>query len=204
MSSGAQRAADERPDADLPASQGQETVGGPTSSSPSPAIDHWERDFEQRLPATAVACTLRLTPAAIMSAAVLTGLGMLAREGRIRLDVEIAPEAPSLEHGPWHLRDKQRPQTVLELEGGGSAVIDGHDSWEIETQDLLRHDLYFKRSLRPESVLMPRGERRRSAPIARPSIASASSASVPCGGRSAPASMVAFAPGSSRDATRPT
>ena len=163
MSSGAQRAADERPDADFPASQGQETAGGPasSSSSPSPAIDHGERDFGQLLPATAVACTLRLTPAAIMSSAVLTGLGMLAREGRIRLDVEIAPDAAPLEHGPWHLRDKQRPQTVLELDGGGSAVIDGHDSWEIETQDLLRHDLYFKRSLRPESMLMPRGERLR-------------------------------------------
>jgi len=96
-----------------------------------------------------------------MSSAVLTGLAMLAREGRIHLDVEIAPEAPPLEHGAWHLRDKQRPQSVLEVDGGGTAVIDCHDSWEIETQDLLRHNLYFKRSLRPESMLMPRGDRLR-------------------------------------------
>ncbi len=120
-----------------------------------------ESPFEPLLPATTLNCRLLLTPAAPMSSAVLTGLAMLEREGRIRLEVEITPDAPPLDHGSWHLRDKQRPQAVLEVQGGGSAVIDGHDSWEIETQDLLHHDLYFKRSLRAGSLLMPRGERLR-------------------------------------------
>lgn len=120
-----------------------------------------EPPFERLLPDSALACRLRMTPAAVPCSAVLTGLAMLAREGRIRLEVEFSPDAPPLEYGSWHLRDKQRPQAVLEVDGGGTAVIDGHDSWEIETQDLLRHDLYFKRSLRPESLRMPRGERLR-------------------------------------------
>jgi hypothetical protein len=161
MSGGAQRAPDEPREANAPGSRNVGSAGEPAASWRTPDPDSRERDFENLLPAAAVACRLRLTPADAMSSAVLTGLGMLAREGRIRLDVEIAPEAPPLGHGPWHLRDKQRPQTILELDGGGSAVIDSHDSWEIQTQDLLRHDLYFKRSLRPESVWMPRGERLR-------------------------------------------
>ncbi len=161
MSGGAQRVPEQPLRQHAPASRGGESTGDPAAALRTPDPLLRDRDFEPLLPTTAVACRLRLTPSAIMSSAVLTGLAMLARDGRIRLDVEIAPEAAPLQHGPWHLRDKQRPQTVLELDGGGSAVIDGHDSWEIETQDLLNHDLYFKRSLRPESQLMPRGERLR-------------------------------------------
>jgi hypothetical protein len=86
---------------------------------------------------------------------------MLQRAGRIRLELEIVPDAPALDHGHWHLRDKQRPQAVLETEVGTSAVIDAHDSHEIDPDDLARHDLYFKRSLVPESLLLPGGEKLR-------------------------------------------
>jgi len=161
MSVGTQRVESESPAIAGPSPPPQREA---SSLLPAPAAAETvfqEPPIESLLPETAVACRLRVTPAALMSSAVLTGLAMLARQGRIRLDVEILPDAAPLDHGPWHLRDKQRPQTVLEVDGRGSAVIDGHDSWEVETQDLLRHDLYFKRSLRPESLLMPRGERLR-------------------------------------------
>ncbi|MCU0760251.1 MAG: hypothetical protein MUF07_13780 [Steroidobacteraceae bacterium] len=86
---------------------------------------------------------------------------MLAREGRIRLEVAMRPEDPPLVHGPWHLRDKKRLQTVVEVEGGGSCVLDVHDSWEVDEGDLAAHDLYFKRSLSPETLLMPGGHKLR-------------------------------------------
>lgn len=122
-------------------------AGDPTLTSAS-----GEPPFDALLPATPLDCHLRITPAAAPFAALLAGFAMLARERRIRLDLEVVPAAPPLAHGPWYLRDKDRPLARLEVAGGGTAVIDTHDSLEVEEDELSRHDLYFKRSLAPASL----------------------------------------------------
>lgn len=141
---------------------------GNTAASPASASSNrastpaaLEAQFDSILPATAIDCRLRITPAAMMCSAILAGLATLARDGRIHLVLELVPDAPPLTHGPWALRDKQRPQALLEVEGGGRAVLDAHDGPEIEQSDLFGHDLYFKRSLEPEALLLPGGERLR-------------------------------------------
>ncbi|MCU0760253.1 MAG: glycosyltransferase [Steroidobacteraceae bacterium] len=117
--------------------------------------------FEALLPSAPVDCRLRITPAAAPFAAILAGFAMLAREGRVRLDLEVVPAAPARAHGPWYLRDKDRPLARLEVDGGGSAIIDTHDSFEVEEEDLARHDLYFKRSLAPASLRRAGGSKLR-------------------------------------------
>lgn len=167
--------ADARPDHDEPArpdaaptAPSPPAIGtGPTPApvavapSPSPSPAALDAHFDSVLPATAVDCRLRITPGAMMYSAILAGLAGLARDGRIRLELELVPYATPLDHGPWAVRDKDRPQPVLEVEGGGRAVLDAHDGAELEPQDLQDHDLYFKRSLRPEALLLPGGERLR-------------------------------------------
>jgi hypothetical protein len=117
--------------------------------------------FDALLPSAPLDCRLRITPAAAPFASILAGFAMLAREGRIRLELEVVPAAPVRTHGPWYLRDKDRPLARLEVGGGGSAVIDTHDSFEVEEDDLACHDLYFKRSLAPASLRRPGGARLR-------------------------------------------
>jgi hypothetical protein len=119
-----------------------------------------EAPFDALLPADArPRCLLRLTPTGEGMNAILAGLAMLAREGRIDLDVEVRRADPPLDRGPWHLRDKASVLAELQVDGAGSAVLDIHDSWEIDAGALARHDLYFKRSFRPDLVLLAGGDR---------------------------------------------
>lgn len=132
-----------------------------TAAADAAAPAALEARFDSILPDAAPDCRLRITPAAMMCSAILAGLAQLARDGRIRLELELVPDAPPLTHGPWALRDKQRPQAMLEVAGGGRAVLDAHDGPEIEQHDLFGHELYFKRSLQPQALLLPGGERLR-------------------------------------------
>lgn len=119
-----------------------------------------ETPFDTLLPADArPRCLLRLSPAGEGMNAILTGLAMLARDGRIDLDIEVRPADPPIGHGPRHLRDKASVLAELQVDGAGSALLDIHDSWEIDAGALVRHDLYFKRSFRTDLLLMAGGER---------------------------------------------
>jgi hypothetical protein len=91
----------------------------------------------------------------------LTGFAMLARAGRIRLEFDLRPMDPPEPNLAWHIRDKACVHIELEVEGGGSAAIDPHDSWEVDEALLARHPLYFKRSLLPNLVLLPGGDKLR-------------------------------------------
>jgi hypothetical protein len=108
-------------------------------------LEQADDDFERWVPEQPLRCTLLQPRGAVCS--VLTGLLLLARTGRIQLDVQLLPERPPLVHGPWHLRDKHLAQSTLVVEGIGTAAIDLHDSWEIDADALARCDVYFKRSL---------------------------------------------------------
>ncbi|MCU0760252.1 MAG: hypothetical protein MUF07_13785 [Steroidobacteraceae bacterium] len=145
-------------------------------AAPAPAVDGHARHarpaaapddpaFERLLPAEPVACQLRLTPAAVKHGAILTGLAMLRRAGRIRLQVEWRPqdERPGQEASSRH--EASRPLAILELEGGGSSVIDLDDDPGLQADELARHDLYFKRCFHAESLLLPDGHKLRPLPL---------------------------------------
>lgn len=153
---GTAAAAGPRPTPGGPPYVGRTAAGAPDARTILPADDPF---LDSWLDAARPRCRVRLTSG--MCGALLTGLSMLARDGRIHLDLELRPKGAALDHGPWHLRDKKPMQTTIEVEGGGSCVIDVHDSWEVDEQDIAAHDLYFKRSLAPESLLIPHGHKLR-------------------------------------------
>ncbi len=93
--------------------------------------------------------------------ALATGLELLEAAGKITLTLELQDGWRIDPDAPWHLRDKSKTQATLQV-GGRSAVLDVHDSSEVDSSALLAHALYFKRSLRADSVLMPGGGRLRS------------------------------------------
>lgn len=96
-------------------------------------------------------CLLRIACDDSGIISVLTGFGLLARQRLIDLQYEMLPECPPLEHGPWHLRDK--PITQIELiVDGRVAILDTHDGFEIDPEEVASCDVYFKRSLRPDAV----------------------------------------------------
>jgi hypothetical protein len=80
--------------------------------------------------------------------ALLTGLGMLADSGQLRLTQELRPSPAPRTDGPWHLRSKALSALELVVDGR-SAHLDAHDSWEIDLHAYATHDWYFKRSLDP-------------------------------------------------------
>lgn len=120
-----------------------------------------EPSFEAAFPDTVPRCVLRLSAGGRQVNSVLTGFAMLARAGRIRLEFDLRPIDPPDPGLPWHIRDKACVHLELEVEGGGSAVIDPHDSWEVDQALLARHALYFKRSLLPNLVLLRGGDKLR-------------------------------------------
>jgi hypothetical protein len=129
------------------------------------AFAHDDAAFEELLPATPVACRLRITPAAATCAAILAGLAMLRRAGRIRLEVEFAPRAANGSGQPGPAREAAHPQAVLEVDGGGSSVIDPQEGSEVQADALAHHDLYFKRSFHAHSLLQPGGHKLRPLPL---------------------------------------
>jgi hypothetical protein len=126
-----------------------------------PGLVAAEPSIEAAFPESVPRCVLRLSAGGRQINSVLTGFAMLARAGRIRLEFDLRPIEPPLPSLPWHIRDKACVHIELEVEGGGSAAIDPHDSWEIDEQLLARHPLYFKRSLLPNLMLLRGGERLR-------------------------------------------
>lgn len=127
---------------------------GPSSIAAEPSL-------EAAFPASVPHCLLRLSAAGRQVNSLLTGFAMLARAGLIRLEIDLRPIDPPVPNLPWHIRDKACVHLELEVEGGGSAAIDPHDSWEVDEQLLARHPLYFKRSLLPNLLLLPGGEKLR-------------------------------------------
>jgi hypothetical protein len=106
-------------------------------------------------------CRVRVAATDTGIGTILTGLAQLAREGRIELAMDVRPEESPLTDGPWHLRDKASGLVELFVDERRSALIDVHDSWEIDAHALATHDLYFKRSLRPLSPRLPHAQRLR-------------------------------------------
>lgn len=127
--------------------------GGATATAEPP--------IEAAFPESVPRCVLRLSAAGRQVNSLLTGFAMLARAGRIRLEFDLRPIDPPDPGLSWHIRDKACVHLELEVEGGGSAAIDPHDSWEVDETLLARHPLYFKRSLLPNLLLLPSGEKLR-------------------------------------------
>jgi len=94
-------------------------------------------------------CKVTLTYLEPGVSSLLTGLAMLARQGELRLDAELGSIPATLDHGPWHLRNKAESGVTLDVDGRRRAYFDVHDSWEIDADAYARHDLYFKRSFDP-------------------------------------------------------
>ena len=142
------------PDASQLGGRGAPAMPAARPSAAEPPID-------SAFPSSAPRCVLRLSAAGRQINSVLSGFAMLARAGEIRLEFELRPIEPPRATLPWHIRDKACVHLELEVEGGGSAAIDPHDSWEIDQGLLARHSLYFKRSLLPDLLLLPGGDRLR-------------------------------------------
>jgi hypothetical protein len=92
--------------------------------------------------------------------AILAGLSMLERSGRIRARLEPRQTECDDLDAPWHLRNKAAMQATLRV-GDRTAVLDVHDSWEVDEAALRSHDLYFKRSLHPVRSCGPGSSRLR-------------------------------------------
>ena len=78
-----------------------------------------------------------------------TGFSMLQKRGLVRLEQEIAARTEPAPHKPRHLRDAGRAHLRVIVNGRLSLYYDGHDSWEIDEDELCRSDFYFKRSYSP-------------------------------------------------------
>jgi hypothetical protein len=102
-------------------------------------------------------CVIEMTSAGTGVYPLLTGLEWLARSNVITLECRLRPKSPLVAAGPWHLRDKRHFLVNLRVARGGSAIIDLHDGGEIDHEALALHDLYFKRSFDPQSMIVPGG-----------------------------------------------
>jgi hypothetical protein len=98
-------------------------------------------------------CTVFVSSDAPHVAQIYAGFDLLARSGELRVQRRIARPIRPRTSVPAHLRDAHLARVDVLFAHGPRLVYDMHDSWEVDSQSLMRADYLFKRSFAPDRLL---------------------------------------------------